>query len=45
VPTFRYKLAALALSCFLAGVAGGIHALFVTYVTVAETSPSTWRCS
>lgn len=37
VPTFRFKLAALALSCFLAGVAGGIHALFVTYVTVAET--------
>jgi branched-chain amino acid transport system permease protein len=37
VPTFRFKLAALALSCFLAGVAGGIHALFVTYVTVSET--------
>ncbi len=37
VPTFRFKLAALALSCFLAGVAGGIHALFVTYVTAAET--------
>jgi branched-chain amino acid transport system permease protein len=37
VPTFRFKLAALALSCFLAGIAGGIHAMFVTYVTVAET--------
>jgi len=37
VPTFRFKLAALALSSFLAGVAGGIHALFVTYVTVSET--------
>ncbi len=37
VPTFRFKLAALALSCFLAGIAGGIHALFVTYVTAAET--------
>ena len=37
VPTFRFKLAALALSCFIAGVAGGIHALFVTYVTAAET--------
>jgi branched-chain amino acid transport system permease protein len=37
VPTFRYKLAALGLSCFLAGIAGGIHAVFVSYVTVAET--------
>lgn len=37
VPTFRFKLAAFALSCFLAGVAGGIHAIFVTYVTVGET--------
>ena len=37
VPSFRLKLAILALSCFLAGIAGGIHALFVTYVTVAET--------
>lgn len=37
VPTFRFKLAALAASCFLAGMAGGIHAVFVTYVTVAET--------
>ncbi|HET9046456.1 MAG TPA: branched-chain amino acid ABC transporter ATP-binding protein/permease, partial [Casimicrobiaceae bacterium] len=33
VPTFRYKLVALGISCALAGVAGGIHALFVTYVT------------
>jgi branched-chain amino acid transport system permease protein len=37
VPTFRFKLTALALSCFLAGVTGGIHAVFITYVTVAET--------
>jgi branched-chain amino acid transport system permease protein len=37
VPTYRFKLAALALSSFLAGVAGGIHAVFVTYVTAAET--------
>ena len=37
VPTYRYKLAALAISCALAGVAGGIHALFVSYVTVGET--------
>jgi branched-chain amino acid transport system permease protein len=37
VPTYRYKLAAFAISCALAGVAGAIQALFVTYVTVAET--------
>ena len=37
VPTYRFKLAALALSCALAGLAGGIHALFVSYVTVGET--------
>ena len=37
VPTYRYKLAALAISCALAGIAGGIHALFVSYVTVGET--------
>ncbi len=37
VPTFRYKLAAFALGCALAGVAGGIHALFISYITVGET--------
>ncbi|MFL6572756.1 MAG: branched-chain amino acid ABC transporter ATP-binding protein/permease [Burkholderiales bacterium] len=37
VPTLRFKLAAFSLSCALAGLAGGIHALFVSYVTVAET--------
>jgi branched-chain amino acid transport system permease protein len=37
VPTYRFKLAALAISCALAGIAGGIHALFVSYVTVGET--------
>ena len=37
VPTFRYKLLAFALSCSLAGLAGGIHALFVSYVTAGET--------
>jgi branched-chain amino acid transport system permease protein len=37
VPTYRYKLLALGLSSGLAGVVGGIHALFVTYVTVGET--------
>jgi branched-chain amino acid transport system permease protein len=36
VPTYRYKLVALAISCALAGVAGGIHALFLSYVTVGE---------
>jgi branched-chain amino acid transport system permease protein len=37
VPTYRFKLAAFCLSCGLAGLAGGIHAVFVSYVTVAET--------
>ena len=37
VPTYRFKLAALALSCGLAGLAGGIHGVFVSYVTVGET--------
>ncbi|HSH88742.1 MAG TPA: branched-chain amino acid ABC transporter ATP-binding protein/permease [Ramlibacter sp.] len=37
VPTFRYKLLAFGLSCALAGLAGGIHALFVSYVTASET--------
>jgi branched-chain amino acid transport system permease protein len=37
VPTYRFKLAAFALSCALAGVAGGIHAVFVSYVTVGGT--------
>ncbi|MBI3369963.1 MAG: branched-chain amino acid ABC transporter ATP-binding protein/permease [Burkholderiales bacterium] len=36
VPTYRYKLVALGISCALAGVAGGIHALFLSYVTVGE---------
>ena len=36
VPTYRYKLIALAISCALAGVAGGIHALFLNYVTVGD---------
>lgn len=36
VPTYRYKLAALAISCGLAGMAGGIHALFLNYVTTGE---------
>lgn len=36
VPTFGYKLAAFALSCALAGMVGGIHALFVSYVTTGD---------
>ena len=36
VPTFGYKLIAFALSCALAGLAGGIHALFISYVTAGE---------
>jgi branched-chain amino acid transport system permease protein len=37
VPTFRYKLAAFALSSGIAGAVGGVHAIYVGYVTVAET--------
>jgi len=37
VPTYRWKLIALAISCALAGWVGGIHALFISYVTTAET--------
>jgi branched-chain amino acid transport system permease protein len=37
VPTYRFKLGAFALSCGLAGVVGGVHALFVSYVTTGDT--------
>ena len=37
VPTFRCKMIALGVSCALAGAAGGIQALFVSYVTASET--------
>ncbi len=37
VPTRALKIAAFALSSALAGLAGGVHALFVSYVTVGET--------
>ena len=37
VPTYRYKLVAFGLSCFFAGLAGGLHAIFLTYVTVADS--------
>ena len=36
VPTYRYKVLAFSTSCFIAGVVGGIYALFVTYVTVPD---------
>ncbi|MSQ19100.1 MAG: branched-chain amino acid ABC transporter ATP-binding protein/permease [Betaproteobacteria bacterium] len=37
VPTYRFKLIALGLSSFIAGVGGGIQAVYVSYVTVPET--------
>jgi branched-chain amino acid transport system permease protein len=37
VPTFAYKLVAFGLSAGIAGIAGGIHAMYVSYVTVGET--------
>ena len=37
VPTYRYKIVAFAISCALAGVAGGIQSLFVSYVTAGST--------
>ena len=37
VPTYRAKLLALGLSSALAGLVGGIHAMFVSYVTVGDT--------
>jgi branched-chain amino acid transport system permease protein len=37
VPTFRYKLAAFALSAGIAGAVGSVYAIYVSYVTVGET--------
>jgi branched-chain amino acid transport system permease protein len=37
VPTFRYKLLAFALSAGIAGSVGGIHAMYVGFITVAGT--------
>lgn len=34
VPTFRYKMVVLAISCFFAGLSGGLHALQINYVAV-----------
>jgi branched-chain amino acid transport system permease protein len=36
VPTYGFKIAAFGLSCALAGIAGGIHAMFISYVTAGE---------
>lgn len=36
VPTLGYKLIAFAISCGLAGLAGGVHALLLSYITVGE---------
>ncbi|OJY03666.1 MAG: hypothetical protein BGP04_17585 [Rhizobiales bacterium 62-17] len=41
VPSYRYKLIAFAISSAIAGVAGAVHAIFVSYVTVSETFSST----
>ena len=37
VPTFRYKLIAFGLSAGLAGAVGGVHAMYVGFLTVAGT--------
>jgi branched-chain amino acid transport system permease protein len=37
VPTFRYKIVAFALSAGIAGAVGGIHAMYVGFLTVAGT--------
>ncbi|HSV80437.1 MAG TPA: ATP-binding cassette domain-containing protein [Ramlibacter sp.] len=37
VPTFRYKLVAFATSSAIAGAVGAVHAVYVGYVTVADT--------
>jgi branched-chain amino acid transport system permease protein len=37
VPTYRYKILVFSLSCGLAAIAGGIHAVYVSYVTRPET--------
>jgi branched-chain amino acid transport system permease protein len=34
VPTFRYKMIAFGISAFFAGLAGGLHAVQISYVTI-----------
>lgn len=36
VPTFRFKMAALGISAFLAGLSGAIHSLQISYVTIED---------
>ncbi|MFP3914387.1 MAG: branched-chain amino acid ABC transporter permease, partial [Actinomycetota bacterium] len=36
VPTFRFKMLALGISTFLAGLSGAVHALQISYVTIEE---------
>ena len=37
VPTFRYKMLAFALSAGIAGAMGGVHSIYVGFLTVGET--------
>jgi branched-chain amino acid transport system permease protein len=37
VPTFRYKMIAFALSAGIAGAVGGVHSIYVGFLTVGET--------
>lgn len=37
VPTLRYKLAAFAVSAAIAGAVGGLHAMYVGFITVSGT--------
>lgn len=36
VPTFRFKMYALGISTFLAGISGAVHSLQISYVTIEE---------
>lgn len=36
VPTFRFKMLALGLSTFLAGLSGAVHSLQISYVTIED---------
>lgn len=36
VPTFRFKIFALGISTFLAGLSGAVHSLQISYVTIEE---------
>ena len=37
VPTFRFKMAILSISCFFIGLSGALHALQIGYITVEGT--------